>query len=62
MTWLTVAEYLCHRWPRKWSVSGSRNAVLLLSWIQDIPLVEQELPTIPEHMSSIQCLVECMLL
>ena len=28
MTWLTLAEYLCHRWPWLCSVSGSHYLVL----------------------------------
>jgi hypothetical protein len=28
MTWLTVAEYLCHKWPRICSFYDSRNPVL----------------------------------
>jgi hypothetical protein len=28
MTWPTVTEYLCHKWPRIYSVCCNRNPVL----------------------------------
>jgi len=64
MTLLTVMEYLCHKWPRIWStcptfVNTSRSFphswlitgfVTRLTW--RVPLVEQELLTLSEHLSS----------
>jgi hypothetical protein len=60
MTWLTVVEYLCHKWPRicstyrkhfpshSWLITG-----FVTTLIRRVPLVEQELrPTLPEHLSS----------
>ena len=61
LTWLTAMEYLCHKWPRICSICHKLFPVLssfmtyhqlvtrLTRWM---PLVEQELPTLPEHLSS----------
>jgi hypothetical protein len=62
MTWLTAMEYLCHKWPRyvPLVVNTSRSFphswlitwfVSRLTWL--VPLVEQELLTLPEHLSSL---------
>ena len=61
MTWLTVMEYLCHKWPRivPLVVSTSRSFPhwrLITGFVtrltRRVPLVEKELPTLPEHLSS----------
>jgi hypothetical protein len=56
MTWLTVIEYLCHKWPRicftSWSFPRSwliTGFVTRLTW--RVSLVEQELLTLPKHPS-----------
>jgi hypothetical protein len=43
MTWLTVKKYLCH----KWLITG-----FVTRLTQQVPLVEQELLTLLEHLSS----------
>ena len=61
MTWLTMKEYLCNKWPR--ICSNCRKHFLgLPSFMtyhrfvtrltRHMPLVEQELFTLPEHLSS----------
>jgi hypothetical protein len=61
MTWLTVMEYLCHKWP--WICSTCRkhfrsfsHSRLITGFVtrltRRVPLVEQELPTLLEHLSS----------
>jgi hypothetical protein len=60
-TWLTVMEYLCHKWPRICS-TWRKHFLLLSSFIhitgfgtrltRRVSLVEQELLTLPEHLSS----------
>jgi len=61
MTWLTVMEYLCHKWPRICSNCRKHFPVLSSSWLitgfitrltRRLPLVEQELLTLPEHLCS----------
>jgi hypothetical protein len=61
MTWLTVMEYLCHKWSRICSSCRKHFPVLssLMTYHQiyiyintTVPLVEQELNTFPEHLSS----------
>ena len=63
MTWLTVTEYLCHRWPAICSVCRNPYPVLLpvydyhrmwlLTWAaRRVPHVEQEVLTLPEHLTS----------
>ena len=61
MTWLIVMEYLCHKWSQICSlvVSTSRsflNSRLITGFVtritRRVPLVEQELHTRPEHLSS----------
>ena len=61
MTWLTAMEYMCHKWqricstcrkhfrsfPDLWLITGF---VTRLTW--RVPLVEQELFILPEHLSS----------
>ena len=62
MTWLTVMEYLCHKWSRICSTCRKHFPVLSsfmtqvitgfatrLTWW--VPLVEQKLPTLPEHLA-----------
>jgi hypothetical protein len=57
MTWLAVTEYLCHQWPRICFlvVSNSRSfphlwliTVFVTRLTRRVPLVEQELLTLPE--------------
>jgi hypothetical protein len=61
MTWLTVMEYLCHKWPRICSTCRKHVRVLSsfmtchsfvtrLTW--RVPLLEQELLILPEYLSS----------
>ena len=63
MTWLTAMEYLCHKWPRYPYVplvgNTSRSfphSCLITEFVtrltRRVSLVEQELPTLPEHLSS----------
>ena len=62
MTWLTAIEYLRHKWPRicstcrkhffrsfprSWLITG-----FVTRLTRRVPLAEQELPTLPEHLSS----------
>jgi hypothetical protein len=55
MTWLNVMEYLCHKWPRIHSTCLNTSwhitwfVTRLTRWVS---LVEQELLTLPEHLSS----------
>ena len=60
MTWLTVMEYLCHKWPRICStckhfpvffsfMTDHRVVTRLTRWVS---LVEQELLILLEHLSS----------
>ena len=60
MTWLTIVEYLCHQWPRICSTCR-KHFLVLSSWhitefitrlTRRVLLVEQELPTLPEHLGS----------
>ena len=59
LTWLTAMEYLCHKWYVPLLVNTSRS--LPHSWLitgfvtrltRRVPLVDQELLTLPEHLSS----------
>jgi hypothetical protein len=61
ITWLTVMEYLCHKWPRICSTCRNPSRFFPHSWLitglvtrltRRVPLVEQELLTLPEHRSS----------
>jgi hypothetical protein len=61
MTWLTVMEYLCHKWPRICSTCRKHFPAFLHSrlitgfvtrWTRWVPLVEHELLTLPKHLSS----------
>jgi hypothetical protein len=61
MTWLTAMEYLCNKWPRICSLVVSISRSFPHSWLitrfvsrltRRVPLVEQELLTLPEHLSS----------
>ena len=56
--WFTVMKYLCHKWsricstcrkhfPHSWLITG-----FVTRLTRRVPLVEQELLTIPEHLSS----------
>jgi hypothetical protein len=63
MTWLTVMEYLCHKhddhgyiplvvnisrsFPHPWLITG-----FVIRLTRRVPLVEQELLTLPEHLIS----------
>ena len=56
MTLSTVTEYLCHKWP--WICSTCRKHSMVLSPFMIchrvkrlLPLVEQEMLTLPEHLS-----------
>ena len=61
MTWVTTMEYLCHKWPRICSTCRKHfpsfpHSRLINGFVtiltQRVPIVEQELLTIPEHLSS----------
>jgi hypothetical protein len=59
VTWLTVAKYLSHKWSRISTVCRSHNATLfsfmsgfVTNVTRRVSLVEQEIPTHPEHLSS----------
>jgi hypothetical protein len=61
MTWLTVMEYLCHKWSRVCSTCRKHFWSFSHSWLitgfvtrltRRESLVEQGLPIFPEHMSS----------
>jgi len=55
MTWLTVMEYLCHKWPRICSTCPKHFPVLssfMTRLTRRVPFVEQELLILPEHLSS----------
>jgi len=61
MTWLTVMKYLCHKWPRICSTCRKHFPVrsscmtyhrFVTRLARRVSLVEQELPTLPEHLSS----------
>jgi hypothetical protein len=61
MTWLTTMEYLCHKWPRICSTCRKHfpsfpHSRLITGFVtiltQRVPIVEQELLTLPEHLSS----------
>ena len=61
MIWSTVVEYLCHKWSLIRSTCSKRSRSIPHSWLitgfvtrltRRVPLVEQELPTLPEHPSS----------
>ena len=70
ISWLTVTEYLCHTWlmiysvvvikirsfPHSWLITGFLTRVT--RWV---PHVKQELPTLPEHLSSPRFLVRFVL-
>jgi hypothetical protein len=60
MTLLTAMEYLCHKWPRIYSTCRKHFPVLspfmtyhrfITRLTRRVSLVEQELLTLPEHMS-----------
>jgi len=66
MTWLTVTEYVCHKSPRICSTCGKHFPSFPHSWLITgfvtsltwrVSLVEQELLTLPEHLSSPRFLV-----
>ena len=60
LTCVTFIEYLCYKWPRTCSTCRKHLPVFPRSWHHGfvtrltgrVPLVEQELLTIPEHLSS----------
>ena len=55
MTWLTAMVYLCHKWPRICSTRRKHFPVLsscITRLTRRMSLVEQELLTIPDHLSS----------
>ena len=71
MTWLTVMEYLCHNDHRNAPliVSTSRSFThsrLIIGFVtivtQRVPLVDQDLQTLLEHLSSPRSLVGLVLL
>ena len=58
MTWLTVMECLCYTWPRIWStrkhfpvLSSFMITGVVTRLTRRVPPVEQELLTLPEHLS-----------
>ena len=57
VTWLTVAEHVCHKWPRICSVCRNDNPHLftLVTGFKTrlkrrVSNVAQQLPTLPEHL------------
>jgi hypothetical protein len=52
MTWLADMEYLCHKWPRICSTHSWLITGFVTRLTRRVPHVEQELPTLPEHLSS----------
>ena len=51
--WLTAMEYLYHKWPRVCSTCRKHFLVFSsFTTYHRVPLVEQELLTLPEHLSS----------
>jgi len=55
ITWLTVVEYLCHKWSRIWPClsyfrHSKRTTVSVARRIRRVSLVVQELLTLPEHL------------
>ena len=55
MTWLTVMEYLCHKWPAicSWSFPHSWLITEFVTRLtRRVPPMEQELLTLPQHLSS----------
>jgi hypothetical protein len=63
MTWLIVMEYLCHKWSQICSTCRNTSRSFPHSWLitrfvtrltRRVSLVEQELPTLPEHLSSLR--------
>jgi hypothetical protein len=61
MTLLTTMEYLCHKWPHIYSPCRKHfpvrpHSIFITGFVtrltRRVPLVEQELLTLPEHMSS----------
>ena len=59
MTWLTGMKYLCRKWPRICSTCRKHFSVLFSFttyhrvWLTPrVSLVEQELHTLPKHLSS----------
>ena len=61
MTWLIAMEYLCRKWPRICSTCRTTSRSFPHWWVINgcatrltgqVPLVEQELLTIPEHLRS----------
>jgi len=66
MTWLTVMEYLCHKWPRICSTCPFAYSWLINGFVtrvtRYVPLVKQELPILQEHTSSPPILVGFVLL
>ena len=54
--WLTVMEYLCHKWPRICSTCRKHFPVLITELVTRltrwVSLVEQELLILPEHPSA----------
>ena len=62
MTWLTVMEYLCHKWPRIYSACRKHSRSFPHTWhitwfvtrlTRRVALVEHELLTLPKHLSSL---------
>ena len=59
MTWLTIMEYLCHKSPRIFCTCRNSSRSFPHSWLisefvpiltRRVPLVEQKLPTLAEHL------------
>ena len=57
MTWLTATEYLCHKLPQICTVcrNNNHNSRLITRFVarvtRRVPHVDQEMPTLPEHLS-----------
>jgi hypothetical protein len=54
MTWFTITEYMCHKWPRICFVCRNHNPILSLFTriMQRVLPVEQERLTLSDHSSS----------
>ena len=61
VTWLTITEHLCHKWQRICSTRRNTFRSFFHAWLitgfvtkvtPQVPIVEHELPTLPEHMNS----------
>ena len=65
MPWLTAMKYLCRKWPRICSTCRKHfrsfpHSLNLAKLSRRVPLVEQELLTLPKHLSSSPFYVHCL--